>query len=67
MYSLNLKPEAKALINFKTGERFKVSRTGDECKVLIKYNVDNIKIYNETRKKRDTFTGRSWVLPILST
>lgn len=67
MYNLNLKPEPKALINFKIGEKFIVSRTGDMCTVLTKYDITNIKIYNETRKKRDTFTGRSWVIPILNT
>ena len=67
MYNLNLRPEPKALINLKPGQRFKVSGTGDKCKVLIKYHVSKIKIYNETRKEGDIFTGRSWVLPILST
>jgi len=67
MYNLNLKKEPKALINFKIGEKFIVSRTGNVCRVFNKNDIANIEIYNETTKKKDTFSGRSWVLPILST
>jgi len=52
MYNLNLKKEPKALINFKIGEKFIVSRTGNVCRVFNKNDIANIEIYNETTKKK---------------
>ena len=65
MSNSNLTP--KALIKFKSGEKFRISISGDVCKVLNKYDLPRIEIYNERKKTREVFRGTSWVIPILNT
>ena len=59
-----MKMETKQLIGLKVGEKFRVPRTGDICKVFNRYDNPRIDVYNETKEKRVIFKGSFWVIPI---